>query len=100
VSVLRTKSIEQSMADTVEPEHELKKNLGAMDLTVFGVGVIIGTGIFVLTGLAARDSAGPGVALSFVVAGIVCGLAAMCRRAVLDGAGGRFGVHLLLRHPG
>ncbi len=66
------------MADTVEPEHELKKNLGAMDLTVFGVGVIIGTGIFVLTGLAARDSAGPGVALSFVVAGIVCGLAAMC----------------------
>jgi len=78
VSVLRTKSIEQSMADTVEPEHELKKNLGAMDLTVFGVGVIIGTGIFVLTGLAARDSAGPGVALSFVVAGIVCGLAAMC----------------------
>lgn len=78
MSLFRTKSIEQSMADTVEPEHELKKNLGALDLTVFGVGVIIGTGIFVLTGLAARDTAGPAVALSFVVAGIVCGLAAMC----------------------
>ncbi|MDQ3465944.1 MAG: amino acid permease [Actinomycetota bacterium] len=66
------------MQDTVEPEHELKKNLTALDLAVFGVGVIIGTGIFVLTGLAARDTAGPSVALSFVVAGIVCGLAAMC----------------------
>ena len=78
MSVFRTKSIEQSLQDTVEPEHELKKNLGALDLTVFGVGVIIGTGIFVLTGLAARETAGPSVALSFVVAGIVCGLAAMC----------------------
>nr|WP_246406301.1 amino acid permease [Modestobacter versicolor] len=49
-----------------------------MDLTVFGVGVIIGTGIFVLTGVVAKDTAGPAVALSFVVAGIVCGLAAIC----------------------
>nr|WP_239521963.1 amino acid permease [Geodermatophilus sabuli] len=49
-----------------------------MDLTVFGVGVIIGTGIFVLTGLVARDQAGPAVAISFVIAGVVCGLAALC----------------------
>ena len=42
------------------------------------IGVIIGTGIFVLTGVAARDSAGPGVAISFVIAGVVCGLAALC----------------------
>ncbi len=55
MSVLRTKSIEQSMKDTTDPEHELKKNLSALDLTVFGVGVIIGTGIFVLTGVAAHD---------------------------------------------
>src|SRR5690606_2004517 len=48
------------------------------DLTVFGIGVIIGTGIFVLTGVAARNTAGPAVALSFVIAGVVCGLAAMC----------------------
>ena len=47
-SLFRTKSVEQSIAETEEPEHRLKKNLGALDLTVFGVGVIIGAGIFVL----------------------------------------------------
>ncbi|MGI8532275.1 MAG: amino acid permease [Geodermatophilaceae bacterium] len=78
MNLLRTKTIEQSIEDTEEPEHQLKKSLGALDLTVFGVGVIIGTGIFVLTGVAAHDKAGPSVALSFVVAGIVCGLAALC----------------------
>ncbi len=76
MSVLRTKSIEQSIEDTQEPEHQLKKDLSALDLTVFGIGVIIGTGIFVLTG-AAKESAGPAVALSFVAAGIVCALAAL-----------------------
>jgi APA family basic amino acid/polyamine antiporter len=45
---------------------------------VFGVGVIIGTGIFVLTGKAAAVQAGPAVAISFVVAGVVCALAALC----------------------
>lgn len=78
MNVFRRKSVEQSIADTEEPEHRLKKTLSAFDLVVFGIGVIIGTGIFVLTGVAARDSAGPGVAISFVVAGIVCGLAALC----------------------
>ncbi|MER6464298.1 amino acid permease [Streptomyces sp. NPDC001288] len=74
----RTKNVEQSIKDTEEPEHALKKSLSALDLTVFGVGVIIGTGIFVLTGTAAKNTAGPAVALSFVVAGVVCGLAALC----------------------
>ncbi|MGI8721977.1 MAG: amino acid permease [Geodermatophilaceae bacterium] len=78
MNLLRTKSVEQSIADTEEPEHQLKKRLSAFDLVVFGIGVIIGTGIFVLTGVAARDSAGPGVAISFVIAGVVCGLAALC----------------------
>ena len=78
VSVFRTKSVEQSIRDTEEPEHRLKKELSALDLTVFGVGVIIGTGIFVLTGVAANGTAGPAVALSFVVAAIACGLAALC----------------------
>jgi len=77
MSLLRTKSIEQSIKDTEEPEHQLKKDLSALDLTVFGIGVIIGTGIFVLTGAAAKESAGPAVALSFVAAGIVCALAAL-----------------------
>lgn len=76
--VFRTKTVEQSIRDTEEPEHALKKSLTAWDLTVFGVGVIIGTGIFVLTGIAARDNAGPATALSFVAAGIVCALAALC----------------------
>jgi basic amino acid/polyamine antiporter, APA family len=78
VSLFRTKSVEQSIRDTEEPEHELKKELSALDLTVFGVGVIIGTGIFVLTGVAANEVAGPAVALSFVLAAIACGLAALC----------------------
>jgi basic amino acid/polyamine antiporter, APA family len=78
VSVFRTKSVEQSIRDTEEPEHQLKKELSALDLTVFGVGVIIGTGIFVLTGVAANSTAGPAVALSFVVAAVACGLAALC----------------------
>ena len=78
MSVLRTKSVEQSIADTEEGEHQLDKALGPIDLTVIGVGVIIGTGIFVLTGEAAANLAGPSVAISFVVAGVVCALAALC----------------------
>src|SRR4051794_33854922 len=76
--LLARKTIEQSIADTEEPTHSLRKRLGALDLTVFGVGVVIGTGIFVLTGEAAATSAGPAVAISFVIAGIVCALAALC----------------------
>ena len=78
MNLWRTKSIEQSIADTEEPEHQLRKRLSALDLTVFGVGVVIGTGIFVLTGQAAGVQAGPAVALSFVFAGIACALAALC----------------------
>lgn len=78
MSVLRRKSVEQSIRDTEEPEHRLRKDLSALDLTVFGIGVIIGTGIFVLTGQAAHGTAGPAVALSFVLAAVACGLAALC----------------------
>ncbi len=74
----RIKSVEDSIRDTEEPEHRLKKNLSGLDLAVFGVGVIIGTGIFVLTGEVAKTTAGPAVAVSFVIAGVVCGLAAVC----------------------
>ncbi|MFC3574737.1 amino acid permease [Streptomyces yaanensis] len=77
-TLFRTKNVEQSIQDTEEPEHALKKTLSALDLTVFGVGVIIGTGIFVLTGKVAKENAGPAVSLSFIVAGVVCGLAALC----------------------
>ena len=59
-------------------EHRLRRVLGPISLTALGVGAIIGAGIFVLTGLAAHDKAGPGLILSFVVAGIGCALAALC----------------------
>ncbi|MBV9160682.1 MAG: amino acid permease [Pseudonocardiales bacterium] len=78
MNLWRTKTIEQSIADTEEPTHQLRKRLGPLELTVFGVGVIIGTGIFVLTGKAAGVQAGPAIALSFVFAGIACALAALC----------------------
>ncbi|MCC3768475.1 amino acid permease [Streptomyces sp. UNOC14_S4] len=77
-SVFRTKTVERCIQDTEEPEHVLKKSLTALDLTVFGVGVVIGTGIFVLTGKVAKENAGPSVAIAFVLAGVVCALAALC----------------------
>jgi basic amino acid/polyamine antiporter, APA family len=77
-SLLRTKSIDQSIEDTQDEHNGLRRALGPLDLVVFGVGVIIGTGIFVLTGKAAGTLAGPAIALSFVAAGIACGLAALC----------------------
>ncbi|WP_160007361.1 amino acid permease [Nocardioides sp. AX2bis] len=76
--VLRTKSVEQSIADTDDPETRLRKDLGALDLTVFGVGVVIGAGIFVLTGTVAATNSGPALALSFAIAAVACGLAALC----------------------
>ncbi|SET30205.1 APC family permease [Paenibacillus sp. NFR01] len=56
----------------------LSKTLGAFDLTTLGVGAIIGTGIFVMTGVAAAEHAGPGLVLSFILAGIACVLSALC----------------------
>ena len=79
MKVLRTKSIEQSLADTDEPEYQLKRRLNAIDLTVFGIGVIIGAGIFTLTGRVANQYAGPGVVFSFVLA--ACCLASLAARA-------------------
>lgn len=78
MNLTRTKSVERSIADTEESEHQLRKELGPVQLVVFGVGVILGTGIFVLTGEAAGEKAGPAIALSFVFSGIACALAALC----------------------
>jgi basic amino acid/polyamine antiporter, APA family len=76
--MFRTKPIERLIGETGVAGHRLRKDLGALDLTIFGIGVVIGTGIFVLTGRVAKENAGPAVALSFVVAGVVCALAALC----------------------
>jgi APA family basic amino acid/polyamine antiporter len=71
------KSIEVLLAE-MAGEHRLRRCLGPVSLTALGVGAIIGAGIFVLTGLAARDYAGPGLVLSFAFAGLGCALAALC----------------------
>src|SRR5574340_228570 len=59
-------------------EHRLRRVLGPVQLTSLGVGCIIGTGIFVLTGVAAHDKTGPSLMLSFAVAGLACIFAALC----------------------
>ena len=103
----RTKSIDKLLADAEEPERKLRKTLGVLSLTALGIGAIIGTGIFVLTGTAAageaaqeasllktplltvllhggqqimtgRPGAGPAIALSFFLVAIACGLAGLC----------------------
>ena len=69
--LFRTKSIEQSIRETDEPETKLRKDLTAWDLTVFGVAVVIGAGIFTLTARTAGNVAGPSVSLAFVFAASV-----------------------------
>ena len=64
-------------ADTTEG-HALHRALGPFDLLALGIGAIIGAGIFVLTGSAAAQYAGPAITLSFVIAGIACGFAGLC----------------------
>ena len=59
-------------------EHRLRRILGPVQLSALGVGAIIGTGIFILTGEAAHDRTGPALMLSFVVAGFACVFAALC----------------------
>nr|MCW2728683.1 amino acid permease [Aeromicrobium sp.] len=75
MDLFRVKSVERSIEETDEREHRLKMELSAWDLSVFGVGVMVGTGIFVLTGEQAYSNAGPAIIISFVLAGITCGLA-------------------------
>ena len=61
-----------------EGEHSLKRSLTAMNLTLLGVGAIIGAGIFVLTGTAAAEHAGPAIVISFIFAGLGCAFAGLC----------------------
>ena len=75
--LLATKSVDRLRADARE-EHGLKRTLTALDLVMLGIGAIIGTGIFVLTGRAAAANAGPAVALSFIVAGVASTFAGLC----------------------
>ena len=76
-NIFQTKSLEQLTGD-IEKSKGLKRTLTALDLTLLGIGAIIGTGIFVLTGTAAANQAGPAITLSYVMAGLACGFAALC----------------------
>jgi APA family basic amino acid/polyamine antiporter len=77
-NLFKTKSIEQLVGDAESGAKSLRRTLTAFDLTMLGIGAIIGTGIFVLTGTAAANQAGPAIVLSYVLAGVACGFAAMC----------------------
>ncbi len=66
------------LMEEMRGENRLKRVLGPVGLTSMGVGAIIGTGIFVLTGVAAADKAGPAMSLSMVAAGMTCIFAALC----------------------
>jgi len=81
-SALRTKDVEtvirQNDGDDDDGRAGLSKGLTARDLTGFGIGIVIGTGIFTLTGIEAKNHAGPAIVVSFLVAGVVSMLAALC----------------------
>ena len=76
--LLKTKSIEQLVSDVEHGGKALRRSLSAWDLTLLGVGAIIGTGIFVLTGTAAANQAGPAITMSYLAAGLACAFAALC----------------------
>ncbi|MFX3623656.1 MAG: amino acid permease [Ectobacillus sp.] len=75
-SLFKKKSITQMLHQGEKKAQQ--KTLGAFDLTLLGIGAVIGTGVLVLTGLVAARDAGPAVILSFILAAIVCGFAALC----------------------
>jgi APA family basic amino acid/polyamine antiporter len=77
MNLFRRKSVTDLQAEALS-DHSLKRALGATNLTALGVGAIIGTGIFVLTGTVAAQNAGPAVVLSFVLAGVASVFAALC----------------------
>lgn len=77
--IFKKKPLEQIMEECEDCKaHGLKRVLTAVDLTAIGIGCIIGTGIFVLTGVASIKYAGPGIMLSFVLSGLACVFAALC----------------------
>jgi APA family basic amino acid/polyamine antiporter len=79
MSFFATKPVDVLIAEAQETgEHTLKRALSGVDLIFLGIGAIIGTGIFVLTGQAAAKHAGPAVVISMILAGFVSALAAFC----------------------
>src|SRR2546423_13253965 len=81
MNVFRRKSVTQLQTEALTDDR-LKRVLGATNLTALGIGAIIGTGIFVLTGTVAAQNAGPAVILSFVLAGVASIFSALCYSGV------------------
>src|SRR6266550_4338024 len=77
MNLLRRKSVTDLQTEALT-DHSLRRALGALNLTMLGIGAIIGTGIFVLTGTVAAVNAGSAVVLSFVIAGVASVFAALC----------------------
>ncbi len=77
-NLFKTKSIEQLVGDVEHGSKALRRSLSAWDLTLLGIGAVIGTGIFVLTGTAAANQAGPAITMSYLAAGLACAFAALC----------------------
>ena len=77
-NLLKTKSIERCVGDVEDRGKALRRTLTALDLTLLGIGAIIGTGIFVLTGTAAANQAGPAIVRVLHGGGLACGFAALC----------------------
>lgn len=76
--LFRKKTIPELLSQSEASQHRLKRALGIADLIIFGIGSTIGAGIFVLSGIAAHQHAGPGVTISFVFSSIACVFAALC----------------------
>jgi APA family basic amino acid/polyamine antiporter len=81
--IFRKKSLDQMVGETIEPQHQLKRVLGPVHLTLLGVGAIVGAGIFSTIGTAAAGGAdhagaGPALVLSFALVAVACGFAALC----------------------
>ncbi len=78
MQLMRRRSIEATIAASDEPERHLRRSLGAWDLVVLGVSVVIGAGIFSKAAQVSATQTGPAVVISFLIAGFVCALAALC----------------------
>jgi APA family basic amino acid/polyamine antiporter len=81
--LFRTKSLDKLVGETTEPQHQLRRALGPLQLTMLGVGAIVGAGIFSTPGTAAAGGgehigAGPALIISFLIVAVACGFAALC----------------------
>lgn len=76
--LFQTKPLQELLDEAADPKNGFKKALSATNLTTLGIGAIIGAGIFVLTGQAAAQYAGPAIVISFIISGIACAFAGLC----------------------